>query len=276
MKEMSKEGTETAHACDYAGIPRSTYYYRARPRPQKSLDPVVSSLARVAAERYPTYGYRRLAAVVSKGAEKPVNRKKMRRIMAELNLLQEPPKRRSYLTRSREPQTATVPNRFWQGDMTKVWCGADGWGYLFTVVETCTREWVGYAFSPFCRAKEALCSVEMAVQRKFPASWKAEGVTLRTDNGSQYTARYFVANLKALGIDHERARYRTPEDIGIVESLHKNVKRDYLWLYDFGNFQEAAHVILNAFDHYNRLRPHSSLGYRSPLEYLTEVEQRAS
>ena len=66
MKEMSKEGTETAHACDYAGIPRSTYYYRARPRPQKSLDPVVSSLARVAAERYPTYGYRCLAAVVSK------------------------------------------------------------------------------------------------------------------------------------------------------------------------------------------------------------------
>jgi putative transposase len=160
--------------------------------------------------------------------------------------------------------------------MTKVWCGADGWGYLFTVVDTCTREWVGYAFSPFCRAKEALYLVEMAVQQKFPESWKADGITLRTDNGPQYTARYFVANLKALGINHERARYRTPEDIGVVERLHKNLKRDYLWLYDFGNFQEAEHVILNAFDHYNQIRPHSSLGYKSPLEYLREVEQHVS
>lgn len=126
MKEMSKEGIETAHACEYAGIPRSTYYYHARPRLQRSIDPVVSSLTRVAAERYPTYGYRRLAAVVSKDAQKPVNGKKMCRIMAELNLLQAPPKRRLHLTRTREPQTAAIPNQSWQGDMTKVWCGADG------------------------------------------------------------------------------------------------------------------------------------------------------
>ncbi len=60
-------------------------------------------------------------------------------------------------------------------------------------------------------------------------------LTLRTDNGSQYTSRMFRESLKRLGIRHELIAYRTPEQNGHIESFHGSIKREYLWPHEFGS-----------------------------------------
>jgi putative transposase len=38
------------------------------------------------------------------------------------------------------------PDELWEADMSYIWCGRDGWCYLFNVIDTFSRRWIGYAF----------------------------------------------------------------------------------------------------------------------------------
>jgi putative transposase len=93
-------------------------------------------------------------------------------------------------------------------------------------------------------------------------------LTLRYDNGPQYTSHAFKDCMDALGLRLEYILYHTPEQNGFVESFHKTLKREYIWSRDFQNHQEAEMAIEEAFADYNQRRIHSSLGYLTPIEYL--------
>ncbi|WP_236018429.1 DDE-type integrase/transposase/recombinase, partial [Alicyclobacillus suci] len=66
-------------------------------------------------------------------------------------------------------------------DMTKIWCGKDGWGYLFAVIDAYDREIVGYSFSRYCRTEELLQAVDNAFNYRFPSGVRGANLTLRTD-----------------------------------------------------------------------------------------------
>lgn len=36
------------------------------------------------------------------------------------------------------------PNQFWESDMSYIWCGTDGWGYCFNVIDVFTRQWLAF------------------------------------------------------------------------------------------------------------------------------------
>jgi putative transposase len=78
--------------------------------------------------------------------------------------------------------------------------------------------------------------------------------------------------VSALQLEHKYIAYHKPEDNPYVESFHGRLKREYVWTRDFQSFQEAELAMAEAFVDYNRDRPHSSLGYMSPYEFLTSME----
>ena len=43
-----------------------------------------------------------------------------------------------------EAPEAKCPNRFWESGISYVWCGADGWGYCFNVIDVFTRQWLTF------------------------------------------------------------------------------------------------------------------------------------
>ena len=91
------------------------------------------------------------------------------------------------------------PNQVWQADLTKVWAGpAVGWAYLVSVIDCYTREIVGWDLSTRCRTQEALAAVEQAVLDRLPAGSRGAGLTLTTDNGTQFTSARFVQTLAEL------------------------------------------------------------------------------
>jgi putative transposase len=152
--------------------------------------------------------------------------------------------------------------------MTYIWCGVDRWCYLFNVLDIFSREWIAYAFSTNAGRENAILAVVKAVEKHLEASGK---VRLWSDNGSQYISRAFEESVSALRLEHKFIAYHKPEDDPYIESFHGKLKREYVWTRDFQTFQEAEQAIAEAFIDYNRDRPHSSLGYLSPYEFLARM-----
>jgi putative transposase len=78
--------------------------------------------------------------------------------------------------------------------------------------------------------------------------------------------------MKALGIRLEFIFVNTPEQKCHIESFQKTLKREYIWINDFKDYQEAEVAITDAFQDYNKRRPHSSLGFKTPMEFFYDWE----
>jgi transposase InsO family protein len=253
----------------YAGCSRQMYYYRHKER-HVSPDPVVVDAAKKLALQRPSYGTRRMAVMLSRELGRPVNRKQIQRVFHALNWI-EPARKKPDIIRSKGKMVkASRPYELWEADMSYIWCGKDGWCYLFNVIDVFSREWVAYAFDTSAVKENAIQSVVNALAAK--SGIDISRLTLRVDNGPQYKSNAFIDSMKALGIRLEFIYRNTPEQNGHIESFHKTLKREYIWVNDFQNYQEAEMAISNAFIDYNQNRIHSALGYKTPYEFLKEWE----
>ncbi len=115
---------------------------------------------------------------------------------------------------------APYPNHVWQSDMTKVWAGPSvGWAYLVSVIDCCTREIVGWDLSLRCRTEEALAALNRAVLEVLPFGPRGTGLTLTTDNGTQFTSRPLCRNPEPAG--HHASAHRLQPSRG--QQLHRTV-----------------------------------------------------
>ena len=73
--------------------------------------------------------------------------------------------------------------------------------------------------------------------------------------------------MKSMGIRSEYIQKHTPEDNGDIESFHNSLKADYIWVTDLETFEDAQELVEYAFNDYNTVRPHSSIGYLPPDEF---------
>ncbi len=125
-------------------------------------DALLKQRIRHLCERFPRYGYRRIKVMLRRQYSMQVNHKRVHRLMREMGLLVKSPQREA----SRKKRSGKIPvsqsNEHFQCDMTKIWCGKDGWGYLFAVIDAYDREIVGYSFSRYCRTEELLHAVDNA------------------------------------------------------------------------------------------------------------------
>jgi putative transposase len=139
---------------------------------------------------------------------------------------------------------------------------------LFNVLDVFDRVWVGYAFDTQAKSESAIMSVNNAIVAC--KGIDVSKLTLRVDNGSQYTSRKFIESMKVLGVRLEHIFANAPEQNGHMESFHGKLKREYIWANEFHNYQDAEIAISKAFVDYNERRPHSSLDYKTPFEFLNE------
>jgi putative transposase len=265
---MREQRMSLRKALEYSGCSRKMYYYEPRKRATR-LDPsIVSAAERIALER-PSYGTRRMAAMLSRDLQAPINRKRVQRIYRALNWIEPSLKKKDIIRAASgnlvDPQ---APYELWEADFTYVWCGVDRWCYLFCVLDVFSREWAGYAFDTAARSDNAVMSVDNALASH--PRIDISKLTLRVDNGSQYTSRRFTASMKALGLRVEYIFANTPEQNGNIESFHGRMKREYIWPREFKDYQEAEIAIAEAFIDYNEGRIHSSLDYKTPNEFLSE------
>jgi putative transposase len=154
-RELVAQGRPAAVVARVAGISRQAIYRRPRRPPKgqrRPLDATDREVLRVARAN-PTDGTRMVAALASRDACGPVNRKRVQRLMREHRLLQ--PKRSEGRRRRPGYFQVTRPDELWHLDMTSVWVAEHGWFYLNAAIDCCTREIAGWALDVRCRAQEA-------------------------------------------------------------------------------------------------------------------------
>ncbi|MGU4594741.1 IS3 family transposase [Escherichia coli] len=224
----------------------------------------------------PTYGYRRVWALLRRQAEldgmPAINAKRVYRIMRQNALLLE---RKTAVPPSKRAHTGKVAvkesNQRWCSDGFEFRCdNGEKLGVTFAL-DCCDREALHWAVTTGGFDSETVQDVMLgAVERRFGNELPASPVEWLTDNGSCYRANETRQFARMLGLEPKNTAVRSPESNGIAESFVKTIKRDYISIMPKPDGLTAAKNLAEAFEHYNEWHPHSALGYRSPREYLRQ------
>ncbi|EFH9329962.1 IS3-like element IS2 family transposase, partial [Escherichia coli] len=224
----------------------------------------------------PTYGYRRVWALLRRQAEldgmPAINAKRVYRIMRQNALLLErkpavPPSKRAHTGRVAVKES----NQRWCSDGFEFCCD-NGERLRVTFALDCSdREALHWAVTTGGFNSETVQDVMLgAVERRFGNDLPSSPVEWLTDNGSCYRANETRQFARMLGLEPKNTAVRSTESNGIAESFVKTIKRDYISIMPKPDGLTAAKNLAEAFEHYNEWHPHSALGYRSPREYLRQ------
>ncbi len=250
------------------GIASSSWYRRPVPaeqrrRPGPAPQPLAAALwqgVKDMALSNPWYGYQRIA-VMCRRADLAVKDRHVYAVMRQEGLLQRP--------RPREPelyQAARLfellpqrPNELWQMDVTYIHVPGHGWWYAVTVIDYYSR----YLLS--CHLTSSYCAAEVSYGL-YLARQEAERLHgkldkppfLVTDNGSSFLAKRFAAFV-GNEYRHVRIRYRTPQQLGLLERFHRTLKTEEVYWRLYDSPQHARLCLAEFGERYNRLRPHWAL-----------------
>lgn len=251
--------------CRVLGVCRSTLYHAPTPPDDAGLRQALLDLA----GQWPTYGYRRLTAHLRRDGW-AVNPKRVRRLMGELGLLAQPPKRRVRTTHSdhrfgRYPNLVeglaiTHPDHVWVADITYVQLPAEH-VYLAVLMDVFTRGIRGWHLGRSLDQTLTLLALERALAVGQP------GIH-HSDQGVQYAATAYVTRLETLGVKLSMASRGEPRENGYAERLMRTIKEESVALSEFRTFADAQAELGRFLDQvYNVKRIHSSLGYLTPAEF---------
>ena len=97
---------------------------------------------------------------------------------------------------------------------------------------------------------------------------------LRSDNGPEFVSRALLTWITSMGIDTALIDPGKPWQNGATESFNGKFRDECLSLEWFRSRAEAKVVIETWRRHFNEVRPHSSLGYLTPAEFVAKIEEQ--
>ena len=162
--------------------------------------------------------------------------------------------------------TPSAPNQVWTSDITYLWTG-EGWLYLAIVLDLFNREVVGWSLKPRMTADIVTDALIMAWFRRKPL----EELIHHSDRGSQYASHVFQAKLAEYGMTCSMSRKGNCWDNAPTESWFGGFKNERVYGESFETRDEMKAMAFEYIEvFYNRKRLHSTLGYKSPQQYLDD------
>lgn len=266
--------------CRLLEVSRSGYYewLHRKPSLHRQQDQALKRQLLSLHQRYPALGLDCLYHLVRK--ELCCSRKRIHRLMNELHISST--RRLAYkaTTNSRHAHPIAPnllarrfsfdkPDAAWVGDITYIPTD-EGWLYLAAVKDLCTKQVVGYAFSDRIDTNLTLAALDMAARRRHPSP----GTIFHSDRGVQYAALPYRQRLTALGIRQSMSRKGDPYDNAVAENFFSCLKCECVHLRHFASRKQAmADVFAYIEAFYNPVRPHSSIGWRSPDDFANSFSE---
>ena len=159
------------------------------------------------------------------------------------------------------------PNRVWVSDLTYV-PTREGWLFLAIVLDLGSRRVVGWAMRDTLEAELALAALRMALADRRPTS----GLVHHSDRGSQYACGDYRRLLEEHGLVASMSKKGDCWDNAVAESFFASLETELIQEANWDTRAAARQAIFEYVEAwYNRERRHSSLGYRSPVQYEAEV-----
>lgn len=236
-------------------------------------------LIRELVDARPTYGYRRITALLNRKLAAEVkaaaNHKRVFRIMKREGLLltRHTGRRNGHLHDGKV--VVMRSNLRWCSDAFEITCWNGEIIRIVFAIDAHDREilaWHAVAGAGISGSMVRDLMLE-AVERRFGAIQAPCRVEWLSDNGSPYTARETIDFAAALGLVPCFTPVRSPESNGIAEAFVKTFKRDYVRVNPLPDAHAALRQIAGWFLDYNESHPHSGLGMRSPREFIRAQAQ---
>lgn len=262
--------------CRELGVSRSGYYAsRRRSVSQRKRDDLaLVPLIHAEFRKHSRGCGSRMVTGALRAQGQPVGRKRVVRLMAEEKLRHRLKRRFVTTTRSKPGARAArnvldrgfavgAPNKVWASDITYVYTRR-GWAYLAAVLDLGSRKVVGWRVAPNMEEPLVLGALGQALEQRDPQP----GLIHHSDRGTQYTAKAYRQLLRERGIACSMSRRGNCWDNACVESFFSTLKRELPNDHVFADWQEVDQAVFAYVEGtYNTRRPHSALGYRSPVEY---------
>ena len=257
--------------CELHSVSRSWYVHQLG-REAVDQDQQLAEDIEAVVLKWMGYGYRRVTHELARRG-RPANHKRVLRVMRERRLLCRTRRRFQRTTDSTHNQARfanllpqlilTRPDQVWQADLTYIRV-KHGFVYLACVLDSFTREVVGWSLSRFMDAALPLAALNNALAARCPAA----GLVHHSDQGVQYASRAYVDRLRSMGMTPSMSRKGNPYDNARMESFYKTLKTEEVNLQDYLDLDDARqHLDRFIGELYNRERLHSSLGYVPPTEF---------
>ena len=151
-----------------------------------------------------------------------------------------------------------APSVVWQSDITYIELNGTFY-YAVFILDVYTRQIVGYRLSDSLRAEANIKALQMALKKHKPPDIH------HSDRGSQYIYKPYVNQLKELGCKISMGKL--PQQNAYAERINRTIKEEYLNHWKINDYKQLRLKLKKAVHHYNMVRPHKALGYKSPKQY---------
>ena len=255
-------GLSDRRACAVLSVARSTLGYQSRLAVRDA--PALTAMRRLAAQ-YPRYGYRRIRIFLRREGHvmSPDRTHRLWR-QAGLQVPRRRPRRRVATGRPR-PLPPTARNHVWAYDFVFDTCANRQTLKCLTIVDEWTRECLAIDVAGGIRSGRV---IEVLAQL---VSVHGAPRHLRSDNGPEFVATAILRWLGDAGIDTALIDPGKPWQNATDESFNGKFRDEFLSLQWFRNRMDAKVGIEQWRQHYNEVRPHSSLGYLTPAEFKAQL-----
>ena len=210
---------------------------------------------------YGRYGYRRITALLRNDGWK-VNHKRVERIWRQegLKVPKRQPKRRRlwFNDGSCIRLRPTHKNHVWSYDFVADRTSNGKAIRMLNVIDEYTRECLTIHIGRKITANDLVDALtELFVTRGTPEY-------IRSDNGPEFVAENLRRYLQSIGVNTLFIEPGSPWENGYIESFNGKLRDELLNGEVFDTITEAQVITEHWRKQYNKIRPHSSLGYRPP------------
>jgi transposase InsO family protein len=255
-------------ACKVLGQYRSVQRHQAKPREDEAL---LTQAVIFLATKYGRYGYRRITALLRQDGWR-VNHKRVERIWRRegLKVPQKQPKRERlwFNDGSCIRKRPEYRNHVWAYDFVMDRTHNGKRFRMLTIIDEYTRECLAIKVGRKLNSTDVVDTLlDLFVMHGVPDY-------IRSDNGSEFTARLVREWLKRLKVKTLFIEPGSPWENGYNESFNGKLRDELLNGEIFYTLKEAQILIEQWRKEYNTVRPHSSLGYKPPVPETIALNYR--
>ena len=248
-------------ACRLIGADRASVRYQAT-RPD---DGDLRERLRVLAGARRRFGYRRLHILLRREG-RAVNRKRVQRLYREERLMVRRRGGRKRAMGTRRPiEIPLAANQRWSLDFVSDQM-TDGRRFrILTVIDNCTRECLALVADTSLSGRRVARELDAIIGQRGPPD------TIVSDNGTEYTSNAILGWADETGVGWHYIAPGKPQQNGYNESFNGRLRDELLNETLFRSLPHARAVLETWRRDYNESRPHSKLGWMTPLEYASAL-----
>jgi len=274
--ETHRDRWKVGRMCALLSVSRSGFYaWRGRPASARAQDngKLLKVIREFCEEGRGEYGSPTVCQAMRDSGYR-VNHKRIARLMRQNGLQSQVSKQFKRTTQRCADRLASPnllqqnfqtngPNRVWLSDITYVGTN-EGWLYLTTVEDLWSRRIVGHAIADRLEASAIVDALSMALGRRAVKP----GLIFHSDRGKQYVHHGVRRLLADHAIRQSMSSTGNCYDNAPAESFYATLKKGHVFWEDLQTKEQGRRMLFEYIEvFYNRVRRHSSLGYKSPVAY---------